>query len=114
MMVLTMMVMLIIDRDRNDGALVDVPSRHSLLNPTLLAEDTLASCLGGLQELSLHGCRRLTDKGLVSLSGGDCPNLRWLNATGAYKVTDAGYRCLLSTHPTLLLYNRPMEFCAHK
>ena len=84
---------------------------HHLKDESL---DTLASCLGGLQELSLHGCRRLTDKGLVSLSGGDCPNLRWLNATGAYKVTDAGYRCLLSTHPTLLLYNRPMEFCAHK
>ena len=66
--------------------------------------------LGGLRELSLHGCRKLTDRAWWHSSGGDCPNLRWLNATGAYKMTDGGIRCLLSTHPALLLYNKPMEF----
>jgi len=75
--------------------------------------NTVSRCLGGLREISLYGCRRLTDHGLIALSGSDCPNLRWLNATGAYKVTDGGYRCLLSSHPSLLLYSKPNAFYAH-
>lgn len=86
---------------------------RNMYNLSDKALDVVAVRLGGLRELSLHGCRKLTDRGLVALSGGDCPNLRWLNATGAYKMTDGGIRCLLSTHPALLLYNKPMEFCAH-
>ena len=76
--------------------------------------NTVSHCLGGLREISLYGCRRVTDQGLIALSGSDCPNLRWLNATGAYKVSDGGYRCLLSSHPSLLLYSKPNAFYNHE
>ena len=66
--------------------------------------------VGGLRELSLYGCRRLTDKALGALSGLGCPNLRWLNTNGAYKVSDTAVQCILSVHPSLLLYNRPGDF----
>ena len=74
------------------------------------AVDAISQYLGGLCELSLYGCRRLTDKGLIHLSGTECPNLRYLNMTGAYKLTDNGRRCLLSSHPSLLLYTKPYLF----
>ena len=72
--------------------------------------DVVSSTLGGLTELSLYGMRRLTDRGLAALSGYTCPNLRWLTATGAYKTTPAGMQCLLSSHPNLLIYNKPTAF----
>ena len=72
--------------------------------------DAIANRLGGLLDLSVFGARRLTDRGLASLSGLGCPNLRWYCSTGAYKTTPAGMQCLLSAHPSLLIYNKPEAF----
>lgn len=84
-----------------------------LRDATLLGEtafDALASMAGGLRDLCLHGCRGLTDAGLAALSGLSCPNLRWLNTVGAYKLTSGAERCLLASHPALLLYCNPDLF----
>ena len=66
--------------------------------------------MAGLLELYLYGVRRLTDRGVIGLSGLSLPNLRWLNVSGAYKVTDGAMRCLLSSHPSILLYTNPKQF----
>ena len=43
--------------------------------------NTVSRCLGGLREFSLYGCRRLTDHGVIAVSGSDCPHLRGRKAT---------------------------------
>ena len=77
---------------------------------TDVAFDAIATRLGGLQDLSAYGCRRLTDKGLAAMSGLGCTNLRWCNLSGAYKVSEAAMQCLLGAHPSLLVYNRADKF----
>ena len=72
--------------------------------------DSVVGLLAGLQEVSLYGMRRLTDRGLAALSGLSVPNLRWVNLSGAYKVSDGAVHCLLASHPSLLLYNKPSLF----
>jgi hypothetical protein len=74
--------------------------------------DAIATSLRGLRELSAYGCRRLTDNGLAALSGLGCPNMRWLNVCGAYKVSDAAMQSMLASHSSLLLYNKPHMFGA--
>lgn len=84
-----------------------------LRNLTSLTDDAIeavAEYLGGLRELSLYGCRRLTDRAFGALCGLSCPNLKWLNHNGAYKIKDAAVHSLLSSHPKLLLYNQPGLF----
>ena len=49
----------------------------------------------------------MTDRGVVNLGS---PELRRVNLCGAYKVTDAGTRYLLSLQPQLLTYRRAQEF----
>ena len=76
-----------------------------------------------LTHLDLRACHELTDasldaiayhlSGLAALST-SCPRLRWLNLSGAYKVTSAGSLCLLSSHPSLLVYNDPFAFGSEK
>ena len=72
--------------------------------------DAIADFLPGLVDLCAFGCRRLTDRGLAALSGLTCENLRKLNTVGAYKCTDAAMQCLLTSHPTILLYHKPEKF----
>ena len=74
--------------------------------------DAIASAIGGLRDLCVHGCRGLTDGGLAALSGLSCPNLRWLNTVGAYKLSEGATQCLLSSHPALLLYSNPHHFAS--
>lgn len=77
------------------------------------AFDAITAHACGLQDLSAYGCRRLTDSGLAALSGLGCPNLRWINHSGAYKVSDAATQCLISAHPAILIYNNPFLFASH-
>ena len=87
-----------------------MPPQRNLVGLTDDSVEAIAATLGGLRELSLYGCRRLTDRALGALSGLGCPNLKWLNTNGAYKVKDTAVQCLLSSHPALLLYNQPNLF----
>ena len=57
--------------------------------------------------LRLH---RRTFPAPVHGSGLSVPNLRWLNMSGAYKISDGAMQCLLSTHTQVLLYNKPELF----
>ena len=45
---------------------------------------------------------------------GSVTRLRWLNLSGAHQVTAAGSLCLLSSHPSLLVYNDPFAFGSAK
>ena len=76
------------------------------------AFDAISNRLGGLRDLCLYGCRGLTDAGLAALSGLSCPNLRWLNTVGAYKLTAGAQQGLLASHPALLLYSNPQLFAS--
>ena len=58
---------------------------------------SLSAVLNGLEDLSLCGCYRLTDAGVIHIAS---PTLRRFNYCGCYKVTEAGRRYLLTCNPS--------------
>ena len=78
------------------------------LDPRSVSE-MVGTVLPGLLDLCLFGCLQLNDSALLGMGGHDS-RLRRLNAAGVYKITSAGMRYLLSSNPTIRVYNNPNEF----
>lgn len=70
----------------------------------LSASRSAGSATGGLQDLCLYGCYRVTDAGLIAIATG-LPQLRRLNVCGAYRITDNVRRYMYTAMPTLIFYN---------